>query len=116
MTVCILKPCKVRHEAAVLELAAGDFLTVAPGKEAKLIATGHARAAIAQDYRSMAEAFYTRDPRRDCWSWMQQHHLKLWREHIGALLLGDIGAANRTYSQMIAAWRQHITTSKNGAW
>lgn len=104
MTVCILKPCKVRHDAAVLELAAGDFLTVAPGKETRLIETGHARAAIAQDYRSMAEQFRTRDPCKDCWSWNQQHRPDLWRQHIQALQTDNIATACLTFNQMTAAW------------
>lgn len=104
MTVCILKPCKVRHDAAVLELAAGDFLTVAPGKETRLIETGHARAAIAQDYRSMAEQFRTRDPCKDCWSWNQQHRPDLWRQHIKALQQSNISQARLTFNLMTAAW------------
>lgn len=104
MTVCILKPCKVRHEAVVLELAAGDFLTVAQGKENRLIETGHARAAIAQDYRTMAEQFRTRDPCKDCWSWNQQHQPELWRQHIQALQSDNIATASLTFNQMTVAW------------
>lgn len=104
MTVCILKPCKVRHDAAVLELAAGDFLTVAQGKETRLIETGHARAAIAQDYRSMVEQFRTRGPCKNCWSWNQQHRPELWREHVQALLTDNIATARLTFNQMTAAW------------
>lgn len=104
MTVCILKPCKVRHDAAVLELAAGDFLTVAQGKETRLIETGHARAAIALDYRNMVEGFRTRDPCKDCWSWNRQHQPDLWRQHIQALQTDNIAAARLTFNQMTAAW------------
>jgi hypothetical protein len=104
MTVCILKPCKVRHEAEVLELATGDFLTVAPGKETRLIETGHARAAITQDYRSMAEHFRTRDPCQDCWSWNQQNQPDLWRQHIQALQNDNIATALLTFNQMTAVW------------
>ncbi len=102
MTICILKPCKVRHDAAVLELAAGDFLTVAQGKEARLIETGHARAAVAQDYRNMAEGFKNRDPCN--WNWIQQHRPDLWRQHIKALQTDNIAVARLTFNQMIAAW------------
>jgi len=104
MTVCILSPCKVRHDAAVLELAAGDFLTVAPGKETRLIEAGHARRAVTQDYRCMATDFHTRDPCRDCWSWSRQHSSDLWRQHIKALHADDIATARLTYNQMTAAW------------
>jgi hypothetical protein len=104
VTVCIIKPCKVRHDATVLELAAGDFLTVAPGKETRLIETGHARSAIPQDYRSMAEDFHSRDPCKDCWRWNQQNRHDLWREHIRALQNSDISKARLTFNQMTAAW------------
>jgi hypothetical protein len=104
MTVCILKPCKVRHDSAVLELAAGDFLTVAPGKEFRLIETGHARAAASLDYRNMAEGFKARDPCKDCWSWNQQHRPELWRQHIQALQTDNITTACFTFNQMTVAW------------
>lgn len=104
MTVCILKPCKVRHDAAVLDLAAGDFLTVAQGKETRLIETGHARAAASQDYRNMADGFRTRDPCKDCWSWNRQYQPDLWRQHIQALQTDNIATARLTFNQMLAAW------------
>jgi len=104
MTVCILKPCRVRHDSSVLTLSAGDFLTVAPGKETRLIETGHARQAVVQDYRGMAEDFRTRDPCRDCWSWNRQNRPDLWREHIQALATDNIAAARLTFNQMTAAW------------
>ncbi|MGD9685785.1 MAG: hypothetical protein AB7U43_02290 [Desulfobacter sp.] len=104
MTICILKPCKVRRDAAVLELAAGDFLTLAPGKESRLIETGHARAATAKDYRSMVEQFQTHAPCKGCWSWNQQHQPDLWRQHIQALKADDITTARSTFIQMTTAW------------
>jgi hypothetical protein len=104
VTVCILKHCKVRVDDAVQTLVPGDFLTVATGKEARLIETGHARAAVAQDYRSMANDFRTRDPCGDCWSWTQRNQPALWRKHLKALQADNIAAARLTYNQMTAAW------------
>jgi len=104
MTVCIIKHCKVRVDDAVQTLVPGDFLTVATGKEARLIETGHARAAVAQDYRSMANDFRTRDPCKDCWSWNRQHRPDLWRQHIQALQTENIATARLTFNQMTAAW------------
>ena len=104
MTVCIIKPCKVRHDAAVMELVPGDYLNVPPGKEAKLIETNHARPVVAADYGNLATEFKQRDPGADCWTFIKKNHPDLWRQQIRAMLSDDIATARLNYNRMLSIW------------
>lgn len=104
MTICVLKQCEVRHNAAVLQLKAGDFLTIPDGKEARLVAAGLARQATADDYHAMISDFGRRDQRGDCWDWIKKHQPELWRRHMQALLANDISASRLSYNEMLSAW------------
>lgn len=107
MTVCMLKQCEVRHNAALMHLNSGDFLTIPEGKEAKLIAAGIARPAIANDYRKAITELASRDPQGDCWEWIRKHHPGHWRKHIQALLANDISTARLTYNEMVTTWNNN---------
>lgn len=105
MTVCITKACKVRHDAAVLELVPGDYLNVPPGKEAKLIETSHARPVVAADYSDLAADFKQRDPKGGCWDWIIQHLPQVWRRFIQAMLTNNILTCRTTFNEMVVAWQ-----------
>lgn len=100
MTICILKPCEVRHNATLLQLKGGEFLALPDKPEGKLITAGVARQATSDDYRAMMNDFGTRSP---CCSWevIKTRFPEIWGTHLKAVRSGDIGTAVRTFNEML---------------
>lgn len=101
MTVFVLKQCEVHHNAATLQLVAGDFLVLPDGKAAKLISIGYARPAVADDYRQVIADFNRNIPEASTWSDIKQKNPTAWKRHIQALLKNDISTARLTYNEMV---------------
>ena len=102
MTICVLKPCEVRHNAALLQLRGGEFLSLPDKSEGKLITAGIARQATPDDYLPMMKDFGNRSP---CCSWeaIKIRFPETWGTHIKAVRSGDIGTAVRTFNEMLTA-------------
>ena len=103
MTVCILKPCEVRHNNSLLNLKVGDFLSIPDSKESKLIKSGLARTAVVDDYREVITSFGSGSPCRLCWETIKRDNPGIWRRHIKALLENDISTARLTYKELLTA-------------
>ena len=100
MTICILKPCEVRHNATLLQLKGGEFLALPDKPEGKLITAGVARQATSDDYSAMMDDFGKRSP--VCgWEVIKQRSPETWSTHIKAVRSGDIGTAVRTFNEML---------------
>ena len=108
MTICILKPCEVRHNAILLQLKGGEFLALPDKPEGKLIAAGLARQTTSDDYRAMLKDFGRRSP--GCsWEDVKTRFPDIWGTHIKAVRSGDIGTAVRTFNEML---QEHQSTKE----
>lgn len=101
MSVCILKSCEIRHNAALLKLAPGEYLTLSAPQESKLVSATLARPATSEDYRAVINSFGTKTP-RDGWDATKQRLPEQWHLHVKALRSGDLEAMVKTYNAMLA--------------
>ena len=100
MSVCILKQCEIRHNAILLQLVPGEYLTLTDKQEERLISAALARTTTAEDFKTAIDSFGTKAP-RDGWDTFKQKHPEQWDRHAKANRSGDLGAMVKTFNEML---------------
>lgn len=106
MTIRITKSCSVRLNGEVKTLKAGETITLPSEKAQKMVSAGYAEVITsdADEYQTFCREIAQRDPKGNCWSWIQKHHPELWQEHITAFRNSDIARARETFKHMLEVW------------
>lgn len=100
MSVCILKSCEIRHNATLLKLSPGEYLTLSDPQEGKLVSAALARPVTPEDYKSVIAGFGTKKP-RDGWDAAKRRHPEQWHLHVKALRSGDLEIMTKTFNAML---------------